>query len=51
MKSGLPQSQSPLQVVPAQLLSYYVALERQCNPDTGREDQPAHARARQHYKL
>jgi glucosamine 6-phosphate synthetase-like amidotransferase/phosphosugar isomerase protein len=40
-----------VQVVPVQLLSYYVALERACNPDTGREDQPAHARAREHYKL
>jgi glucosamine--fructose-6-phosphate aminotransferase (isomerizing) len=40
-----------VQVVPVQLLSYYVALERGCNPDTGREDQPAHARAREHYKL
>ncbi len=40
-----------VQVVPGQLLSYYVAVERGCNPDTGREDQPAHARARRHYKL
>lgn len=40
-----------VQVVPVQLLSYYVALERQCNPDTGREHQPAHARARAHYML
>ena len=40
-----------VQVIPVQLLSYYVALERGVNPDTGREDQPAHARARGHYKL
>ena len=40
-----------VQVVPVQLLSYYVALERGCNPDTGREDQPLHARAREHFKL
>ena len=33
-------------VVGAQLLSYFTALERGANPDTGREDQPAHARAR-----
>ena len=33
-------------VVGAQLLSYFTALERRANPDTGREDQPAHARAR-----
>ena len=47
-----PEWLSPfVQVVPAQLLSYFVALERGTNPDTGREDQPAHARARQHYKL
>lgn len=34
-------------VVGAQLLSYFLALERGANPDTGREDQPAHARAKQ----
>jgi glucosamine--fructose-6-phosphate aminotransferase (isomerizing) len=32
--------------VAGQLLAYFVALERGANPDTGREDQPAHARAR-----
>src|SRR5712692_38039 len=40
-----------VQVVPIQLLSYYAALERGCNPDTGREDQPGHALARQHFNL
>lgn len=34
-----------LHVVPAQLLSYFVALERGTNPDTGRFHQAAHARA------
>lgn len=37
-----------VQVVAAQLLSYFVALERGSNPDTGREDHPAHAHARRH---
>jgi len=47
-----PEWLSPfVQVVPVQLLSYFVALERGANPDTGREDQPAHARAKRHYKL
>jgi len=40
-----------VQVIPVQFLSYYVALERGANPDTAREDQPAHARAHGHYKL
>jgi len=34
-----------------QLLSYYVAIGRGSNPDTGREDHPQHARARIHFKL
>ncbi|MCL6564824.1 MAG: SIS domain-containing protein [Acidobacteriia bacterium] len=33
--------------VAAQWLAYFLALERGTNPDTGREEQPAHARARQ----
>jgi glucosamine--fructose-6-phosphate aminotransferase (isomerizing) len=33
--------------VAAQLLAYFLALERGTNPDTGREEQPAHRRARQ----
>lgn len=37
-------------LVPLQLLTYYLALARGTNPDCGRQDQPAHARARQHYK-
>jgi len=39
------------QAVAAQLLSYFLALERGTNPDWGREDDPAHARSRTHYKL
>ena len=37
-------------LVPLQLLAYFVALERGLNPDTGRQDQPAHAAASRHYK-
>jgi glutamine---fructose-6-phosphate transaminase (isomerizing) len=36
-------------LVPLQLLAYWIALERGLNPDTGRQDQPAHAAARRHY--
>ncbi len=49
---GVEEWLSPfVHVVPVQFLGYYVALERRSNPDTGREDQSNHARARQHYKL
>jgi glutamine---fructose-6-phosphate transaminase (isomerizing) len=37
-------------LVPLQLLTYFMALERGLNPDTGRQDQPAHAAAARHYK-
>jgi glucosamine--fructose-6-phosphate aminotransferase (isomerizing) len=37
-------------LVPLQLLTYFLALERGLNPDTGRQDQPAHAAASTHYK-
>ncbi len=37
-------------LVPLQLLNYFIALERGLNPDTGRQDQPAHATASRHYK-
>ncbi len=37
-------------LVPLQLLSYFTALERGLNPDTGRQDQPGHAAASKHYK-
>lgn len=36
-------------LVPLQLLAYWIALERGLNPDSGRQDQPAHAAARRHY--
>jgi glucosamine--fructose-6-phosphate aminotransferase (isomerizing) len=39
-----------VQLVPLQLLSYFIALARGLNPDTGRQDQPAHAAASKHYK-
>jgi glutamine---fructose-6-phosphate transaminase (isomerizing) len=39
-----------IQLVPLQLLSYYTALSRGLNPDTGRQDQPGHAAAAKHYK-
>ena len=39
-----------VQLVPLQLLSYFTALARGLNPDTGRQDQPAHAAASKHYK-
>lgn len=35
-----------LAVVPLQLFTYHLALERRVNPDTMRGDQPAHGRAR-----
>lgn len=37
-------------LVPLQLLNYFIALEKGINPDTGRQDQPAHAAASRHYK-
>jgi glutamine---fructose-6-phosphate transaminase (isomerizing) len=37
-------------LVPLQLLTYFLALERGLNPDTGRQDQPEHAAASRHYK-
>lgn len=48
----VPEWLSPFpQTVAAQLLSYFLALERGTNPDWGREDQPDHARSRTHFKL
>jgi glucosamine--fructose-6-phosphate aminotransferase (isomerizing) len=44
---AVPELLSPiLTVVPLQLFSYHLALQRGCNPDTMRADQPAHGRAR-----
>ncbi|HXN19442.1 MAG TPA: SIS domain-containing protein [Candidatus Binatus sp.] len=37
-------------LVPLQLLTYFLAIKRGLNPDTGRQDQPAHAAASSHYK-
>lgn len=37
-------------LLPLQLLTYFIALERGLNPDTGRQDQAAHAAAKQHYQ-
>ena len=37
-------------LVPLQLLTYFTALELGLNPDTGRQDQRAHAAASRHYK-
>jgi glutamine---fructose-6-phosphate transaminase (isomerizing) len=39
-----------IHLVPLQLLNYFIALEKGINPDTGRQDQPAHAAASRHYK-
>jgi glutamine---fructose-6-phosphate transaminase (isomerizing) len=39
-----------VQLVPLQLLSYFTALARGLNPDSGRQDQPGHAAASKHYK-
>ncbi len=51
----VPSAQQWLSLFPhtvaVQLLSYFIALERGTNPDTAREEQPPHARARQHYQL
>jgi len=38
-------------LIPAQWLTYFIALERGINPDTGRQDQSRHARAHALYKL
>jgi glucosamine--fructose-6-phosphate aminotransferase (isomerizing) len=47
-----PEWLSPfVHVIPVQFLSYFLALERGTNPDTGREDQSAHSRAKQHFQL
>jgi glucosamine--fructose-6-phosphate aminotransferase (isomerizing) len=47
-----PEWLSPfVQTVPVQLLSYFLALERSTHPDTGREHEPAHARAHKKYTL
>jgi glucosamine--fructose-6-phosphate aminotransferase (isomerizing) len=46
-----PAWMSPfLHLIPAQLLAYHLALARGINPDTGRQDQEAHARATRVFK-
>jgi glucosamine--fructose-6-phosphate aminotransferase (isomerizing) len=40
-----------IHLVPLQLLTYYIALARGVNADSGRQDQEAHARAHKVYKL
>jgi glutamine---fructose-6-phosphate transaminase (isomerizing) len=37
-------------LIPLQLLTYFLALERRVSPDTGRMEQAAHAAASKHYK-
>lgn len=37
-------------LAPLQLLTYFMALELGLNPDTGRQDQAAHAAAKKHYQ-
>ena len=37
-------------LIPLQLLTYYLAIERGTNPDTGRMEQPGHSKASKHYK-
>jgi glucosamine--fructose-6-phosphate aminotransferase (isomerizing) len=49
---AVPEWLSPLvHVVPIQLLSYFLALERGTNPDTGHEDEASHARAVKYFQL
>ncbi len=37
-------------LIPLQLLTYFLALERGVSPDSGRMEQPAHAAASKHYR-
>ena len=37
-------------LIPLQLLTYYLAIERGTNPDTGRMEQLGHSKASKHYK-
>ena len=52
---ALPRVSEPLSpivyLVPLQLLTYWLALDRGRNPDTFRLDDPSHLAARQHYSL
>jgi glucosamine--fructose-6-phosphate aminotransferase (isomerizing) len=49
---GVPEWLSAFtHLIPIQFLSYYLALARSTNPDTGRQHEPAHARAQSLFKL
>ena len=49
---GVPEWLSAFtHLIPIQFLSYYLALARGTNPDTGRQHEPAHARAQSLFKL
>ncbi|MBI1739304.1 MAG: SIS domain-containing protein, partial [Candidatus Koribacter versatilis] len=49
---GVPEWLSAFtHLIPVQFLSYYLALARGTNPDTGRQHEPAHARAQSLFKL
>jgi glucosamine--fructose-6-phosphate aminotransferase (isomerizing) len=49
---GVPEWLSTFtHLIPIQFLSYYLALARGTNPDTGRQHEPAHARAQSLFKL
>ena len=49
---GVPEWLSAFtHLVPVQFISYYLALARGANPDTGRQHEPAHARAQSLFKL
>lgn len=49
---GVVESLSPIiYLVPLQLFTYWLALERGRNPDTFRLDDPTHLAAREHYSL
>lgn len=39
-----------IQLVPLQLLAYFLSVERGTNPDSGRQEEPLHAAASRHYK-
>ena len=49
---GVPEWLSAFtHLIPIQFLSYYLALARGTNPDTGRQHEPTHARAQSLFKL
>ena len=49
---GVVEALSPIvYLVPLQLFTYWLALDRGRNPDTFRLDDPTHLAAREHYSL